>query len=317
MREVHIVGKGPGWDLAPPDGEIWGVNDLLAWREGVKLNFYMDRWWHLLPEHYDKYSIMSETIKEECNKQGTPIFCTVAYDDMPSSMAFPLEDLKDFFSLNNGGTLDYFGNSIDYMLAYAIYQGYDHIHTYGVNMCYGTEYVWEKPATTFWVGLALGLGLTVSIHGSKSELLKTGDGKLYAYGNTQEMSRLNMRLNMHPYTIRAIMQGSRTLSFSTVERLIIPSLLPGTASYADLKAVRDFKKTIGFSEDEAKALKLRSSKDRDDTFEFDVLADKQVEYDVPENICAMIAKRLIEKDKSGTLTDSYLKLYEMFVVGDN
>jgi hypothetical protein len=232
-------------------------------------------------------------------------------------MAFPLEDLKDFFSLNNGGTLDYFGNSIDYMLAYAIYQGYDHIHTYGVNMCYGTEYVWEKPATTFWIGLALGLGLKVSIHGSKSELLKTGDGKLYAYGNTQEMSRLNMRLNMHPYTIRSIMQGTRTLSLATVERLIIPSLLPGTASYADLKAIRDFKKTIGFSEDEAKSLKLRSSKDRDDTFEFDVLADKQVEYEVPENICAMIAKRLIEKDKSGTLTDSYLNLYEMFVVGDN
>ena len=38
--KVIIIGKGPGWEKAPKEGETWGLNDLLLYRP-LKLTFEM------------------------------------------------------------------------------------------------------------------------------------------------------------------------------------------------------------------------------------------------------------------------------------
>ena len=41
MKEVGLVAKGPGWELAPPDMKLWGVNDSVWRDENIDVCFFM------------------------------------------------------------------------------------------------------------------------------------------------------------------------------------------------------------------------------------------------------------------------------------
>lgn len=92
---------------------------------------------------------------------------------------YPLEDIIDYF-----GT-DYFSNTVDYTIALALFERFDEIHLYGVNMEVGSEYIFEKAGVDFWCGYALGMRAKVVVHGQHSMIMRTKDGLLYGYGSTQ------------------------------------------------------------------------------------------------------------------------------------
>jgi len=57
----------------------------------------------------------------------------------------------------------FFTNSISYMIAYALYLGFKKISLYGVDMDSGSEYTFERPSVSYWLGFARGLSVEVSI----------------------------------------------------------------------------------------------------------------------------------------------------------
>lgn len=57
----------------------------------------------------------------------------------------------------------FFTNSISYMIAYALYNDFTKISIYGVDMDSESEYEFERPSVTFWIGFAKGLSVEVSI----------------------------------------------------------------------------------------------------------------------------------------------------------
>ena len=61
------------------------------------------------------------------------------------------------------GIEPYYISSIDYMIALAIYERFDRIELYGVELREQTEWAMQKSGATFWVGFARGRGIDVYI----------------------------------------------------------------------------------------------------------------------------------------------------------
>lgn len=85
---------------------------------------------------------------------------------------FPFKEVKKQFGV------DYFTNMVCYMLAAAIMEDADEIHLYGVRQAGLVEYMEQRRGVEFWLGIAVGRGIKVEIHGI-SQLLKNSRGIPY------------------------------------------------------------------------------------------------------------------------------------------
>jgi hypothetical protein len=167
-KKVAIIGFADTRVDAPftdPSWEIWGLNDLHA-----SLPRY-DRWFDIhTRDNIDEDVKLGRTPADKCGLGGlrtlnVPIYMQDKYADVPNSIKFPLQEIIDKFG-------NYFTNSISYMTALAIFEGYQEISIYGVDMAVGTEYVDQRPSCEYFIGLARGAGIKVYIPPA-SDLCKT------------------------------------------------------------------------------------------------------------------------------------------------
>ena len=93
--EVAIIGKGPGFESAPLKGDgviAWGVNDAVGHRE-CDVCFWMDRTW-------EKGNQADRIIVVSVNHTNTPLYSTQEWEDIPSSIRYPIEEIKEFFGVD-------------------------------------------------------------------------------------------------------------------------------------------------------------------------------------------------------------------------
>jgi len=325
MKEVGLVAKGEGWELAPPEMELWGVNDSIYKDENIDLCFFMDR--ELLYKHDfstkegreacqkatglppDTIEDINNLVTKICNERGLPVYCTRKFDDIPSSLEYPLNEVRQFF-----GT-DYFGNSLDYMIALAIYQGYDVINTYGLNMSQGSKYIYEKPSTTFWLGIALGRGIEVHLYGPNCELLKTMDGKMYAYRNEQVMSQEKIKIQPERTAKVLDFNSSKTTKLSSLERMLLVHHMPKSARYKTMKLIEEFQDELSFTLEEEKAVALHTD-GTGKTVKFIEDGIPPKEYIISSDMLRVIKLSLEHLDKEGKIDKQLAKLYERFVLDE-
>lgn len=191
--KVAIVGFASHKDRAPfddPEFEIWGLNELydhipiekakkekrVRWfeihkREG---NYEGNPFGSRHNEHVQKLAALGE----HC-----PVYMQKHYDDIPNSVVYPLQLLIDQYT-------GYYTNSISYMLAMAIHEGFKEIHIYGVDMAQDTEYNTQRPSCEFYIGYAMGRGSTVYLP-PDSDLCKTSF--LYGY-ESEKIAALRAKL---------------------------------------------------------------------------------------------------------------------------
>lgn len=100
-----------------------------------------------------------------------PVYMQEHYDDVPSSVKYPLDEIiKTLLPnitrevLGKVEQVKHFTSSAAYAIALAIYQGYEQIEIYGVEMTSDTEYVRQRDGVTFWLGIAIGRGVKVVTH---------------------------------------------------------------------------------------------------------------------------------------------------------
>jgi len=180
--KIIICATGSGWELAPVESQktIYALNDYVNIEKyGLRpdILFIMD----ILDE---KPQIVSgETnlgeIINRINKMRVPLIAPFKYEEIPLSQAFPLEECVKRF-----GT-PYFTNTIAYMIAFALLKGAKEIELYGVNQAGSHEYTEERGGVEYWLGIANGMGVKITINGKNSQLLKYkgryGNGILYGY----------------------------------------------------------------------------------------------------------------------------------------
>ncbi len=170
-KTVAIVGTSVASremaNMESPEVEIWGLQSAESF-----LNRY-DRWFQIHCKDAIDLSVPTEE-NEFYRTCGIPVYVTQEDNCLPTSVMYPFAEIAYHFR-------DYWTNTISYMLALAIHEGFEEIHTWGVDMATGTEYTKERPCVEFWLGLAAGRGITVTVPDS-SPLLK-GDNGTYGLSN--------------------------------------------------------------------------------------------------------------------------------------
>lgn len=294
--EVVLIGKGDGRELAPKYGSgvtTWGVNDVVAHRQ-CDVCFWMDR-------HLMKDSQMDELVTASVNATGTPMYSVKTWDDIPTSVEYPREEIFKTF-----GT-DFFADSLCYMVALAIYQGFDTLSLYGFNYSHGSNYVTEKPAIHYWLGVAIGRGLTVSVHGPHCEIFKTKDGKVYSYSDEQQYPRQNVKmLSFHP--------PEEDIALDVMDRVMLTSLLPKQGNYSTLRFVDSLRKELFFDVDQAKQLNMRYVNNNTDNAQLiwddNEIPDKVIKMTAAQK--GMVASWIAKLDAENSLTLQTMGLYEKF-----
>ena len=97
--------------------------------------------------------------------KDTPVYMQAQDMDIPRSFTYPLESVRTISGC------DYYTSSIAYMLALAIYEGAKTIGVWGVDMLRDEEYAFQRPCVEYWLGIAKGRGIVLSIP-VQSSLLK-------------------------------------------------------------------------------------------------------------------------------------------------
>lgn len=184
---VIILGTGTGWERFPrnTDKTVYGLNDYVyteKYQIIPDILFIMD----VLDEKPQVVSGISNLgdVMARINQMKVPLIAPFKYEEIPLSQAFPIHEcVKEFGA-------PYFTNTIAFMIAYALLQGVKEIELFGVNQASSGEYFYEKAGVEYWLGIAVGRGVKVTINGDKSEVLankaRFGGTLMYGYNQSYE-----------------------------------------------------------------------------------------------------------------------------------
>lgn len=181
-KKILIVGCSDTKDLAPYDDKTW---DVWAMNNAFGHIPRPTGWFEIHPlkcengKYYRRKLIrpgVFEWSKEfrglpvdkylaELARLDVPVYMQKHWDEVPKSIPYPLQDVIKAFGR-------YFTNSVSYMIALAIMQGYKEIGCYGVDMATGSEYGPQRPSCEFFLGIAAGMGIKITLP-DQADLLKT------------------------------------------------------------------------------------------------------------------------------------------------
>lgn len=145
MKELILLGGGASRKECPYDAEVWAVSSVLSLPDIIPANISKVFGFDLYPEVEKHLKIAKE--------YGIPIVSIRNYADEP----YPLDEITKKFGTN------YLRPSMSYMIAMAIYEGYERLKLYGTDQGPEWKYIANRPYVTLWIGMALGRGVKVEM----------------------------------------------------------------------------------------------------------------------------------------------------------
>lgn len=142
MKELTILGRGPSWKLCPFEGEIWATSTVLITDE-------------MKDKRYDKVFAF-DLIKDENIRKAADIAKERGIPLVSTRKGYRTECYPSWEVVNEFG-ISYLKNTVSYMLALAIYKGYDQINLYGCDQTDDRKD--GKSFVIFWLGVATGRGI--------------------------------------------------------------------------------------------------------------------------------------------------------------
>lgn len=182
-KVVNIVMTASGWQKCKSSGnETWTCNNgykLARVTDNLKItkNFLMHKQVYTTVE-LGKEAIFDFNDMQQASEQyGFQIVSWHDIKEFKNPEKFPFTDLCKFFKTT------YFASSHCYMIAYALYKGFDRIRMFGMGFVNEVskhdDDLWERCGTEYWIGRAEGMGIPVEVH-LPSPLLVTRTGEPYA-----------------------------------------------------------------------------------------------------------------------------------------
>lgn len=178
QRQITILGSGPKWETYPQDRETWAVGKMVMLVEPPKR---ADRLFSL--DAIDDMKIIKrgaftrEAFVKAINDRHVPFYTSVPEAEIPLALEYPLKEVFEKFKV------PYLSNTICYMIALALYEGATELNLYGIAQMGTHEYVAERAAVEFWLGMAMGMGVAVNIE-TPSLLLRNNSEYPYGYMRT-------------------------------------------------------------------------------------------------------------------------------------
>lgn len=183
MKQVFIIGSGDSsWGFQnrafPQGSEVWCVNNMpikhphVKWTRVFEVHAFTlkgDTWLRKGQEMFRDISVNDYITK--LNALGVPIY-VLAHEENPftNSVVIDLNTLRNTYR-------DFFSTTMSYMLALALEEEFTHIDLLGIDMTLSSEYRDQRPSVAYFIGLADGRGITVTMPDS-CPIVKND----YAYG---------------------------------------------------------------------------------------------------------------------------------------
>jgi hypothetical protein len=152
VRKLAIVGaEEQTRHLAPYEDESFDIWVFNEWANAE----WCKRWTACIQIHLPKvYKGKNEKDPHHWEwlqkEHGKPIYMIDADPLVPSSVKYPLKEIIEKYSTR------YFRATICYAIALALYQGYDEIHIWGVELKSHAEYRTQRDCFIYWNGVAHG-----------------------------------------------------------------------------------------------------------------------------------------------------------------
>jgi hypothetical protein len=165
-RKIALLGYAPNVRFAPwddPTVEIWALNDMAFTMPRVDVLF----------ELHSPDIIKKEGHWDRLKGLKIPVLMQEHYDEIPSSVKYPMDAVEKNFMVA-GTDRPYLTCSASLMLAVALISDPRpvSIDVYGVDMAQDGEFAKQRPSCEYYLGLARGMGIQISVQHS-SDLLKT------------------------------------------------------------------------------------------------------------------------------------------------
>lgn len=158
MKSVIILGMGATMVKCKYDTEVWGVNKVYRMARKLDKLFITDG--RKQPDRSDSWNF------DELNGLNIPIVSLHRFPEIKRLTVYPYTKIIERF---DGLGKEFFTNSICYMMAYALYKGYEKISLYGIDMATALEYQLERGGIEYWIGRAEGMG--VKVENTKDSML--------------------------------------------------------------------------------------------------------------------------------------------------
>ena len=205
MKKVAIIGYGSNWSEAPfsdSSVEIWVQNIS----EILKYNFSrFDRVFDIHPKE-----IILEEAKadpqglEFCKKWDKMVIVQEPFAELPLARAYPLDEITPYFfpwavHVSKWNWIDsYWTSSTEMMIALAIYEEYNEIGIYGIDMSDTPEYRDQRKGCEYMLGVAHGRGIAIK-KSSTTPVLRTK----YIYGyQDKEMNAFKNNIEVQKNFLR-------------------------------------------------------------------------------------------------------------------
>lgn len=155
MKKVCLLGTSNTWKQAPfgdTSIEIWALNDMYDIVDVARIS----RWFEIhgaesIAQSRSRITDLSH--EDELKKLAMPVYMQDVCG-IPSSVRYPLEEIAGKFR-------QFFKSTLDYMIALALFEGYEEIHIYGVDMSDNEEYRNQRASMLYWIGRAEGMGVNI------------------------------------------------------------------------------------------------------------------------------------------------------------
>ncbi len=159
-RNIAIVGGGPSRSQAPFSDVSW---EIWMFGRGKLPIPRVDRWFEMHSVQQMKRFRGDRKRKmwypeywRFLSRLKCPVYMIRQHADIPRSVAYPLDD-----AIRRFGRC--FTSSVSYAIALAIMEGCDRIGLWGVDLSDKEEYVYQRPAVQYLLGVARKSGISVCL----------------------------------------------------------------------------------------------------------------------------------------------------------
>jgi hypothetical protein len=182
LKKLAILGTAETMVQCPTsdDWEIWACSTCLNVPGFQRANYLFEI------HHYDGWKERTAQI----NETKIPVYTITEVPEVPLAKKYPLEEMIQKFGRR------YFTNTIAYMFALAIAEGFQHVAVFGVHLATSDEWQYERPCNEYWLGRMEGLGINVWIP-KESELLHAP--RMYGYEHSEVLPIIEQRLAQYSH----------------------------------------------------------------------------------------------------------------------
>lgn len=222
-RKIAILGTSQtSVHDAPYDDASWKIWNMSAnWQYRKRLDLFFE----IHPPEVLKAANCPQQYMEYLKSISKTLVVGTPSDEWPEAQLYPIHQIMAKYG-------DYFTCTFAYMMAMAIHLheeallddglGIGEIGLWGVDMAVGEEYSHQKPCAEYWIGLARGKGIKVTI-APQSPICRSN--AMYGFDNPKMAREFTERLfeirkNIKEHEVTAKVVNDSLLELRAAERIL-------------------------------------------------------------------------------------------------